>query len=645
MDSTNANDAATIVNAVVEAYKSYQSEQHQLTGVQVMKILQDDIQHQEEDLKQEQQQLTTFKKENPDLILDTADKAKSPAAAMMGQLTDAHTKTVNFRIAVEEATNFTDDAVQLKRIVDETNAATNLPPDTEPVVDPLTMDSIRQTENQLRAYVTAPNNPTAQSLLETKKQNYLERSREMAESARRYLTYLNKQLEANQQRESELKKEVDANRVEAIESNSKDAEYDQMTAQIDETRRALDAQYNRMRTVDTRSDVGSFSVAVLEPAKPSTDTIGTKRSNALGMAIVAGLMVGLGASLLLEMVDSRLRSVEEVSRLLTTPVLGAVPHIMAGLGWVIPYSFHDFRINWRKYTKSAWGNFGRRKWRTTQTLMQCGQSMHLQPRSDVAEAYRAIRTAIYFGMSGYPAKTILITSPASGDGKTTLASNLAIAIAQTGRSVLLIDADCWRPAQQEIFGLTEESGLTDVLQKKKSLAEAVHKTDVVNLEILPCGDLPLNPAELLESQAFSDMLAIASEKYDQILVDSPPVVPITDARILAATCDATILVLRAGKSTRHQADSAFEALNAVGAPILGVVVNDAPRQAHGSSYQYYHYAAGRNSSDWDQYTPAEIGERRNGNGHHGNGNGNGNGYARHFPADMIIDADEEIETE
>jgi capsular exopolysaccharide synthesis family protein len=339
------------------------------------------------------------------------------------------------------------------------------------------------------------------------------------------------------------------------------------------------------------------------------------------------------------MVDQRFRSVEEVSRMLSLPILGAVPHIMPGEGWFLPLSFGDFLRNWKKYLRICLKLTSPNPWRAAQNMIECGQAMHLQPRSDIAEAYRTVRTAIYFGLSGLPAKTILITSPSSGDGKTTLASNLAIAIAQAGRRVLLIDADCWRPVQHEIFSLTEENGLTSVLMQKIKLSDAVRKTDVDKLDVLPCGELPSNPAELLESQALLDLLNEASEQYDQILLDSPPVVPITDARILAASCGATILVLRAGKSTRTEADEAFEALSAVGAPILGVVVNDAVRQTHKKSYQYYRYTADRNTR-WNQY-------EQNGNGHaNGNGNGkghtNGNGHSKHLTG-TIVEVDEVIE--
>jgi capsular exopolysaccharide synthesis family protein len=206
-------------------------------------------------------------------------------------------------------------------------------------------------------------------------------------------------------------------------------------------------------------------------------------------------------------------------------------------------------------------------------------------------------------------KTILVTSPAPGDGKTTLISNLAIAVAQGDRRTLLIDADCRRPMQHKIFKLSDKTGLSSVLGGQAKFADAVQKTAIANLDVLPCGPLPSNPAEMLDSQAFLDLLAQVSKLYDQVLIDSPPVMPVTDARILAAGCDATLLVLRAEKSTRRLSEHARNALQSVGAGLLGVVVNDVPRGKDGYGYYYYGYSYGYN-------------QRPNSNG---NGSGNGRG--------------------
>jgi len=211
-------------------------------------------------------------------------------------------------------------------------------------------------------------------------------------------------------------------------------------------------------------------------------------------------------------------------------------------------------------------------------------TVHLDPRSVVAEAYRTIRTAVYFGAGNNRCKTILVTSPEPGDGKTTSASNLAIAIAQTGRSVLLLDADFRKPTQHKNLDIKDAVGLSSVLAGREPLAKAIQHTGVDGLDILPCGPIPANPSEILNSREFGELVDNLAEKYDHIIFDSPPVNAVTDARILGAVCDATILTLRADKSTRKAGEHARNALLGVGARVLGAIVNDAP---HRKGYEVY----------------------------------------------------------
>ena len=290
-------------------------------------------------------------------------------------------------------------------------------------------------------------------------------------------------------------------------------------------------------------------------------------------------MAGLGLAMLLDKVDQRIRSIEEISSLLETPILGVIPRIVRR---VLPG--------------------------------EAGREIELRPRSGVAEAFRTVRTAIYFGGEERAAKTILVTSPTPGDGKSTTISNLAIAVSQAGRRVLLIDADCRRPVQHKTFKVDETPGLTGILTGRSTLADAVRPTGIDRLDLLQCGPLPHNPAELLDSQALLDLLAEAGRQYDQVLIDSPPVTLVSDARVLAASCDAAVLVLRAERSTRRGAQLAWNALASVGANLLGVVVNDLARPSGGYGYGYAYYGYGRYG-----YAPAEL----NGNGHANGTNGNG----------------------
>jgi capsular exopolysaccharide synthesis family protein len=307
----------------------------------------------------------------------------------------------------------------------------------------------------------------------------------------------------------------------------------------------------RLRVVEMNADAEQRynMVTVLEPAVQPGEPSSPRRYRTIAIALAAGLLLGASLALLRDRMDGRMRSVEEIQTMIGLPVLGVVPQMS-----------------------------GRR------TAVARAMTVHLDPRSVVAEAYRTVRTAVYFGAGSSNCKTILVTSPEPGDGKTTSASNLAIAIAQTGRSVLLLDADFRKPTQHKNLDVNDSVGLSSVLAGRESLPRAIQHTGVDGLDILPCGPIPANPSEILNSREFGELVDSFAQKYDHIIFDSPPVNAVTDARILGAVCDATILVLRADKSTRKSGEHARNALMAVGARVLGVIVNDAP---HRKGYEVY----------------------------------------------------------
>jgi len=220
-----------------------------------------------------------------------------------------------------------------------------------------------------------------------------------------------------------------------------------------------------------------------------------------------------------------------------------------------------------------------------QSIAVRGQKVHLDSNSFAAEAYRTIRTAVFFGAPKGEAKTILVTSPGAVDGKTTLVSNLAIAMAQAGQKTLVLDADFRKPMQHKIFETSVDKGLASVLAGITTLEEAILPTEVKGLELLACEQEVANPSEMLNSETFAKILEHLSNKYDRVIIDSPPIMPVTDAQILAAICNITLLVLRAEKSTRKISQQARDGLLSVGARILGAVVNDVSRKS--TRYGYY----------------------------------------------------------
>jgi protein-tyrosine kinase len=229
-------------------------------------------------------------------------------------------------------------------------------------------------------------------------------------------------------------------------------------------------------------------------------------------------------------------------------------------------------------------NFKRKKKKTK--LNQRSLITFYSPRAAISEQYRTIRTNIEFSSVDETIKTILVTSSGPEEGKSTTVANLAVVFAQQGKKVLLIDADLRKPTVHYTFQLDNLNGLTNVLTKQSNLEKAANNTHVENLTVLSSGPIPPNPAELLGSKAMEDLLELAKQEFDIVIFDTPPVLAVTDAQILANKCDGTILVVNSGQTEIEPAVKAKEMLLSSKGKLLGVVLNQ--KNANDSQYYYYY---------------------------------------------------------
>lgn len=220
---------------------------------------------------------------------------------------------------------------------------------------------------------------------------------------------------------------------------------------------------------------------------------------------------------------------------------------------------------------------------------------HADPTAAASEAFRVLRTNLQFVGLDKPLKSIVVTSATPGEGKSTTAANLAVAFAQAGGSVCLIDADLRRPTIAKLFGLSNWSGLTNALVGQDDLSTYLMDSAISGLSILPSGPIPPNPAELLGSGRMSKLLAHAEEKFDMVVVDTPPVLAVTDAAVLAPKVGGVVLVVRAGKVARRQASQARDALAVVKAKVLGVVLDAVEAKGRDGYYYYYYYQGAERS--------------------------------------------------
>jgi capsular exopolysaccharide synthesis family protein len=230
-------------------------------------------------------------------------------------------------------------------------------------------------------------------------------------------------------------------------------------------------------------------------------------------------------------------------------------------------------------------------------------TVHEDPTSAIAEAARGVRTNLSFMSPDQPFRTLLVTSASPSEGKTTVACWLATAMAQAGHRTLLVDCDLRRPRMHRVFDLANDRGVTSVLVDRATFKDAVHETEVPGLSVLLSGPASPSPAENLQSKSFENLLADMAAAYDRIVLDSPPVGPVTDAVILSTRVDATILVIRALSSSRDIIRHAGRALQDVRANLAGAVLNAADPNRQGYSY-YHRYYGERDAESPAKDSPA-----------------------------------------
>lgn len=297
-------------------------------------------------------------------------------------------------------------------------------------------------------------------------------------------------------------------------------------------------------------------VRVIEPAAAPVAPVTPRPRLNLVLGILAGVVGGTLAALVIDHLDVRIKDPEDAQRVLDVPLLGTIPRFGRGTTGPVVGDSH----------------------------------------SRDAEAMRIVRTNIRFAMLPRGAARILVSSPVAREGKTTVAANLALALAQAGDRVVLVDADLRRPKVAEFLGIPPGPGLTDVLLGEAQLKRSAISLEGGNLLVVPAGSRPPNPAELLASPQMAALVRLLADRADIVIFDSPPLLPVADSAILASLTDGEVMVLRHRVSTRHRAVEAREVLAKAGARTLGFVMNAVPARASGYDYSYPYRAPAASSN-------------------------------------------------
>ncbi len=364
--------------------------------------------------------------------------------------------------------------------------------------------------------------------------------------------------EAAKAEEALLRTNLDRLKQEVLTQQDRSIQFNILRREVDTNRQLYDGLLQRFKEVGVAAGVGTNNISIVDEAKaPSFPYKPNLRLNTT-LALVLGLLGGIGLAFLFEHLDDTFRKPEDLEKLLSQPVLGMIPMLKLERG--------DDRA-----------------------IALVG---HDDPRSAFAEAYRSVRTALQFSTASGVPRLLAVTSAMPSEGKTTTSLSLAIQFAQAGKRTLLIEADLRKPSLHRALRLDNQTGLTNYLAGGEvHPADITQPTFIANLFVIPSGPLPPNPADLLSSGRMVELLTLAAEKFDQVVLDSPPVLGLADGLIVGNLCEGTLLAVEMGSTPRGYVQGAFKRLRGAQVHVLGTILTklEARPGAYGYYRSYYYY--------------------------------------------------------
>jgi polysaccharide biosynthesis transport protein len=369
--------------------------------------------------------------------------------------------------------------------------------------------------------------------------------------------------------EAQLKKALDDQKRQSQEFGLKEIQYNNLKAEVANRRGTLEALLKRQTETSSSADMNELAVSnvrVVDVAEVPTRKSSPKILMNILLSILTGLALGVGLAFFFEYLDKSVKNPEEMVQAAGIPSIGLIPALRPeGFGLRV------IKANSREQIPGP-----------AVELVS-----HEDQKSKVSEAFREVRTALLVSQPGRPPRTILIASSQPGEGKTAVAVNLAITLAQIGRRVLLVDADLRKPRLHKILGVANDQGLSTCLSGAGTPWPEPHRTPIAGLDVIPSGPLPPNPADLLDSERFVQVQREFEEQgYDHIIFDSPPILAVADPAIMAARMEAVVMVVQAGVTSRDALEHAVKRLQQVKARLVGGILNRADLDQQGYYYGY-----------------------------------------------------------
>jgi capsular exopolysaccharide synthesis family protein len=533
---------AQIANAIAEEYINMTMEAKIEAAQKMMRKLNEQLAQQKRKVEESEIALQKYKEKKNIVSLE---ERQNIVVQRLSQLNALVTGAKTERIAIETRYK------ELKKLSNQPEMIESLPSIlSNAMIQQLKTDyvALQRNYSQLSKKYGAKH----PKMMELRSQIGLMKSK-IALEVKKNVSSLMTEYKVTQSREATLMEALEKQKKEALELNRKAIDYKILERDAESNRQMYNILITKMKEVDLSSDLRSTKIRVIDPAQIPRSPIGPKRGFNILFAAFIGLGLGMALAFFLEYIDTSMKTPEDIKRI-QIPYMGFIP------------KFHS--------------------------------NNHLElivqedPKSLISEAYRTLRTGILFSGSKPSPQFIQVTSAGPQEGKTITAANVATVMAQSGSRVLIVDCDMRKPRIHEIFGIPNTRGLSDLLLDGEEGSSYIKKTKVPNLDLITCGTIPTNPSELLSSKMMQRLLTLFGERYDRIIMDSPPVLAVADSIVLSRLVEGIILVVGAGASSRNGVTRAVELLKEVNARFCGAVLNNLnveKERYYYSRYYYYNY--------------------------------------------------------
>ncbi len=546
--------AARVANGVAEAFVAQSLEEKADATRYATQFLSQQLGEARSKLEASEARLTQFLAANDIVFLDGRSDRPGERPDLTTQqlalLSDALLKARAERIAKESLIQ-----QALSQSVDAVPAVLQ-----SPLIAKLKEELVAQQAEYRKLSITfRPEYPKLQRIAE----NLAEIKRQVKEEMSRLVAGLEADYRAALRSERELQKAMDEQRGLTRRLGTQMARYNVLRREVDTNRELYASLLSRLKETQVSSSLLTSNISVVDAADVPTVPSRPRKRLTVALAAIVGLLAGVGMAFVVDYLDTNFKDPREVQVVLDVPTLGLVPSQAA---------LEGRRHNGRELDTGAFA------------LVAYAES-----RSVTAESFRKLRTSLFHSVPDGPPRTMLVTSLNGEDGKTSIASNLAIAFAQRGAgNILLVDADMRQPDLHTILNVSRAPGLSSVLSGEEAVDRVIRPTVISKLYFLPAGQTSgRSPAELLASDRLPEMLDELAGRFAHIVVDAPPLFGVSDSMIVAPKVDGVLLVLRQGRASREAAQEAIELLDSLRARVLGVVLNDVDGRFAGPGYGHY----------------------------------------------------------